>query len=380
MKKNCCIMVVLGLLFVTAPIIEPPEEEVPDVKYGQFAEVSGTNDDLEDLTNFRNLAKFGNNYYWAEVSGDVLYIKYCTGLTGATNTLTSYDVTDGNPAKIDTLYSICLKYVYHIDEDTNYLMAVISFHDDNNGYLVTILYDLDTPQVEATDDYEVTSSSAGIVEFLVLDVYFVETDNINIVYMYHTDFPLEVTEVTSREVINGVIQATVDFTTTAYTPHQSDAIYPGHYTRDGTAGIYRYVIMPGANTFYLAECILSEGGNSYTALSGLSTPSNSDISHQMYYRQKQQEFIIDEDHFYYRRIGDSTWSSVSDTGTTTNGIVWAYDRDSNYKINWIIWKDSIYKIFAGGGVAKIQTYTGNAYVGWDDWFANGADKIYQLDP
>ena len=65
MSKDCCCLWVFGIILVLlfpiqTPIEEPdeyiPEEEV-EVKYGQFDAVSGTNDDLEDLQNFKNLAE-----------------------------------------------------------------------------------------------------------------------------------------------------------------------------------------------------------------------------------------------------------------------------------------------------------------------------------
>jgi len=63
MKKNCCIWVIGIIVLILIPV-QPPIEEEDDMKYGQFAEVSSTNDDLEDNKNMRNVGYHDSKIWW----------------------------------------------------------------------------------------------------------------------------------------------------------------------------------------------------------------------------------------------------------------------------------------------------------------------------
>ena len=67
----------LGAIWLAPPSPSPifEEEETDMVQYEQFSAVSGTNDDLEDLVDFHNLAEHNGNYYYAILDGDNFKIK-----------------------------------------------------------------------------------------------------------------------------------------------------------------------------------------------------------------------------------------------------------------------------------------------------------------
>ena len=93
MTKNCCCLWILGLLIITVPVI-PPEEGPDVVKYGQFALVADTNNDLEDLDSFRNIAYWDGDYYWADVAGNDFKIYSASSITDvSTTTEHTYDIS-----------------------------------------------------------------------------------------------------------------------------------------------------------------------------------------------------------------------------------------------------------------------------------------------
>ncbi|MHA1440247.1 MAG: hypothetical protein ACTSPK_00095 [Candidatus Heimdallarchaeota archaeon] len=158
--------------------------------------------------------------------------------------------------------------------------------------------------------------------------------------------------------------------------HGVDKVYAGVVTSDDT---YVFLYVDSGGTLKKGTFTQSTGNITSVTLTGITLPSVYSVGSQQYWQQGSQEWVMDQDHFYYRTIGDTSWASISDSGSTTNAVVWYHDGDE-IMINWVIWKDSIYKIFGGGGITKIQNYTGNAYVGYADWFANGTDEINQLEP
>jgi len=365
MKKNCCLMI-LGLLVITTPSITNPPEEVIDLKYGQFEEVSGTNDDLEDLQNIRNIGYYDSKIWIGYIDGTDLKVKSMTSLTSASTTeetQATNNRTGGNNNVVlrifdDNIYCVTLggdadriyiTYIYSTDGGSNWTKGVYNF--------------------VAVPDVGYTADGGRIVDIYEdgSDWYIFCTGGDGVVF----DGVIIVKNIASQTYYDGFPRGG------GYWLKEMESVYGGKI--DGS-GNYDFYIHDTDDDFYKVTYDMSAGTYTETIDTGLTAPASWDIDAQQYWVQNNQELIMDQDHFYYRTVGDSAWSSVSDTGTTTNGIVWYYDINGDYMINWIIWKDSIYKIFKGGGIAKIQTYTGNAYVGWDDWFANGADKIYQLDP
>jgi len=363
---------VFGLIFLAISVPnENPPEEGPDVKYGQFAEVSGTNDYLEDLANFQNLGYYNGDYYFAGVEGENFLIYKCTGLTGTTSTLHTYNMSAhaGIGTYTSTISIICR--VVKTNSDW-FVIAAISFADATPDYAVYVgIYNI-------TDDnawIDMSASDGSGTKISLVDAFVLDDTDDKIQMLGYEVPSVGDDDLILWDVDESLETAVAADKETIGTDIDDNGVYMGCMV-DST---YWFMVDEGASQ-YLWYITSADEITRSDEITGTTSPTSLNRKVQLYNRKKNQEFIIDEDHFYYRMIGDSTWSSVSDTGTTTNGIVWAYNQDDQYVINWIIWKDSIYKVFAGGGIAKIQTYTGNAYVGWDDWFANGADKIYQLDP
>jgi len=364
---------VFGLIFLAISVPnENPPEEGPDVKYGQFAEVSGTNDDLEDLNNFKNLGFYNGIYYWAGIVGTELKVYSCTALTGATSTLHTYDLSGFTDIGTYASHTVLITKTVYTNSDW-FCIVGCSFVDNTGDKAIYVgLYNITDDT--AWQDIEAVAADAYVSMYL-MDFYVLNqsNDEIQMMAYYTTALAGLMDTYTIDESLGTCVvddsAVPMGFRDDVYS-YYAGGMYDGEY----------YFIHVRDNP--LIRLYKATTTNVLTWIEDLTTtaPASWNYKVQLYWRQGNQEFIVDEDHFYYRTIGTSTWASVVDSGTTTNGIVWAYDLSNILKINWIIWKDSIYKIFAGGGVAKIQTYTGNAYVGWNDWFANGADKIYQLDP
>ena len=328
------------------------------MKYGQFAEVSGTNDDLEDLNNFKNLAEYNGTYWFIKDIGDDPYVASVVGLTGET-------VTAGATRTADPGAGYVFKSaIARSFGDDIYLVAA---YTDGANVKTIRFYSLD-----GGDTWEVPISGTfgGLTNTEVIDIYKIGA---NYYYIITTQNAGN-TYINSYQWVAGVAGGL----TISETGHYLEVV--GGYN-DGT---YYYFLVSNLDVDAVNISKYKNDGTttSYIESIGITVASVTTWNphHQLYWKQGNQELFFNEDIFQTRRYGTSTWTNITDVGTTTNGVVWYKDSAGNYIINWIIWKDSIYKIFAGGGIAKIQTYTGNAYVGWNDWFANGADKIYQLDP
>jgi len=330
------------------------------MKYSQFAVVTGPNADLAVNKNMRNIGYY-NSKLWFGIRDDVnMSINSAPSITGATTEADTQAISDtasgGSPNIIvrvfgDDIYccvvsydaasQLILNYIYSTDGGSNWTKGT-------NSHIIDI----------------VANGSA----VRIVDIFKSGSD-----WFALCSFQLEGVE----EYCNYCIckNATTWYDHTPNWIKEIESIYAGRV--NATTGDYEFYVVDDADDFLKVIFDVSAGTFSDSVVTGLTIPAVFDINCQQFWVQGTQELMIDQDHFMYRTVGSSTWQSVSDSGSTTNGIVWYY-RDGLYIINWIIWRDSIYKIAPGGAIMKIQTYTGDAYVGWDDWFAEGTDAIWQL--
>ncbi|MHA1542818.1 MAG: hypothetical protein ACTSQH_07560, partial [Candidatus Hodarchaeales archaeon] len=167
MKKNCCIWfigIILLILF-PIPIIEKPPEEVPEMKIGQFEVVSGTNDDLEDNQNIRNVGYYDSKIWIGFIDGSDLKVLSMTSLTSASTTEETQAMayhTGGNANVILRIYDnniycissganadrIWITYIYSTDGGSNWTKGVYNFvaipdvgYFANGGRIVDIYED-----------------------------------------------------------------------------------------------------------------------------------------------------------------------------------------------------------------------------------------------
>lgn len=349
-------------------IKEEEEEEMVIAEYGKFSAITSTNDDLEDLQGFRNLGYYSGSYYWAEVSGDNLIIKYST-LTGSTSTLDTYDVTTGTPTGIDVVNSVICKIL--CDGTDWYILAAVAFLDDNTNYYVT----LTTYFFSTTTAYHDESTAAAADHKHIFDAYY-DLDNTQFLLVFKVGSLVQAWEISVAGGTEGEITGADAFwEQAAIVPADADSYWVGCY--DGT--YYWWVVEQiTTHNFYLYKADNTGTVTQTETLTGISSPAAYNLDVQLYWVKGNTEMMFDEDHFYERYEG-GTWVSYSDSGSTTNGIVWKY-KYARYEVAYIIWKDSIYIVTEQGHPSKIQSFTDDAYVGWDDWFCNGADTIYQYDP
>lgn len=251
------------------------------------------------------------------------------------------------------------------------LICLVSYYDsiDTDYVLYIAIKDLTTPAAWIANDIDKANSKIN-----PLDVYVQDNtdDDVNVQYVSYTPVnrvyinPVDTTDGSSLSFFESIT-----FT-------DEDSSYSG--SLDINTMIYYFVCVTAAGFLYY-----SFDGTTFTleeTITTLTNPTTWNLDVQQYWRQGNSEWIMDEDHFYVRELGDTTWASYSDTGTTTNGIIWYYNTAGEYQISFVIWKDTIYKINAQGFPVKLQQTAVDAYVGWgstlgDAWFANGTDTIYQ---
>ena len=378
-RKIYCVVAVLflcvGNIFLGLPTEEEDillNEEVENemVKIGQIIAVTGTNDDLEDLQNFHNLGKFGSYYYFATVSTTHFKVLKLNSLTANTTTAHDYNITVGN---FSSILTPILRIVY-VGTEWHLLATTVAKDTSNNHRLLTIyknLSDADLSASNGTTDNEVIGSGASPIWQYPIDIFQHDSTNLDDLEIFIWDKAVVGQYARFYEVNAGVIN-TPAVKSIGITITYQNAVYAGK--SDQNAGTYTFMGLNGAT--YTLYTTTTAWADSSVVQTGLTAPATFNAYVQQYWKVGNTEIIMDQDHFY-SRISGGAWVSYSDVGTTTNAIIWDYGASNEYIINYIIWKDSIYKILQNGAICKIQETTVDAYVGWGDWVTNGADTIYQ---
>jgi hypothetical protein len=338
-----------------------------NVTIPQFHAVSGTNDDLENLSSMFNLVEYNSNLHWAYASGSTVYIYYTDSNTGSTETLYS------NSIPTYSVTNIVSSKCQLVSSGSNDIFAITMYVETTGVDRILIwLYD------------PITTNELGpltiVASYTISPFFYLSYSGTDYICFVQLDNPPTMTVTIGGYDMSTLAAGTVigDSDTAAYITNVDNVHW--NIQSDRTANSYTFVASEGTDftkwsvawngAIVLTEVELLDGPVAYTS------DFNTDI--QIYHKQNNIEIIMNKDHLYTRVGGSAgTWQDRSETGTTTNAIIWDFDDDGNYKINYIIWKDMIYELLPAGGLAPIQTFYDNAYVGWGDWFANGADIIYQ---
>ena len=346
-------------LIIIHPIIEEPEEI--EMKYENFTLVASTNNDLEDNLNMRNIHGYNNSLYFCKLTGS----PFTVNILSTPNTLIGSSTTEDTVMTIKPTGSINDIVVRGWEDEIHW--AIMDTDDAIQPYILTVRSgkSLDGGATWTDATYETAPVDNTDGEIQIIDIF---RSGADVYYVYSYDnkgATLNYVGITKNMASDIIITDN---------PTVVDSVYSGYVNDDGD---YIFIIYDGAN-FKKVTYDVGLGTDSSVSLTGITAPASWDVNTQQYWRQGNYEWIIDEDHFYIRQIGTTTWGSFSDTGTTTNGIIWDNDDDGNYIITYIVWKDSLYKVLESGLPVKIQTFTEDAYVGWSNWIANGADAIYQM--
>jgi hypothetical protein len=315
-------------------------------KYLQFDSVASTNDELEDLNDFRNLGKYGSNFIYHKSLASAEAIRQVASITGTSSTLYSYPTARA---------SVRQQFVY-TDETNTYI--VFGYIYGTGPSYIEYFYSSDGGSSFTRYSVNFFAGSADVGLFRPFKIgstrYIGWADpDSSIIAFYTLASSSAIDTVTYGDALSTYMGKVID-------------------------GKYYFVYENSSNNLELASI---DGTDIVTeqSLSSLTKPTTYNPNVQLFWEQGKVQYIIDEDHFYVRVKQNGVWGSwvsYSDTGTTTNAIVWEWDG-TELKIKYIVWKDTIYIVKDQGLPLKIQKETWNAYVGWDNWFANGADTIYQ---
>ncbi|MFA5349500.1 MAG: hypothetical protein WC309_04010, partial [Candidatus Paceibacterota bacterium] len=344
------------------------------MKYKQFVEVADTNNNLEDLTVTHNLGYYNSKYYWVEIGSgldDNIYIKSATSITSATTTEYTYDMRDiafigaGGFISI-TGYGLKIFYV----NSKWVLYAVVSGYRGADAFTFAITNNF-------TDALGFTEDVYGSAGWITVDVgamylygiYTVGTQDVSAVINYSYEGSLMLGFIHSY--ISGASYGEIHTTLAIEYGDELKQFYPG-YTDNG----YYYFGLFEDAAFRVYKITSADVLTEDEVIAGLVEPADYEVSSQLFWKQGNYRYRIDSDHFY---ICEEDWSSFSDSGTSTECVIWDYDDSHNLKINYIIWKDGIYWINPHGLPLRIQSTDEECYVGWGDWFSNSEDKIFQLD-
>jgi len=348
-------------------VIEIPEV-IPVVKKREFNEVSGTNNRLEDLDNMRNLAYFDGDLYTAEVSSTSFDIYKETSITDAASGAPehSYDIT---PVAGTNRMSFPVIRIVYIGAKW-YLCAMVTARTDNGGVDAGNIYSIFKNLTDggAWIDDEILAIDADTEEetYQIMDIFSFGT---NLDFIWTNDFQ-DTINYGNVAIATGALTNSGVFITDCPSGIRT---YSGNY--NGTN--YKFLYKDVANDYFVATVPATFVETEEEITITLSTVDN---RVQQYWDFGNIEIIMDWK-FYYVRVGGSsgTWVPFTDVGgTTTNGIVLGYDSNNLLIIKYVIWQDTIYIVNNQGFPLVFQSFTDGAFVGWEDWFANGIDKIYQL--
>ena len=382
MKKCYCYVVIMGILTSLLPtndiyqepeefvpfVIDIPEEVIEVVKYDQFELVSGTNSRLQDLINMRNLGFFDGDYYTSEVSGGSFDIYIETSITDAASGAPAHSF-DISPIGGAQFYSDPVLRIVYIDAKW-YLCAAVGGLIDNAGKTsnyYTIFKNL-TDGGGWVDDSELGVGADAIenLNIQIMDIYSYGTD-LDIIYYQHSHD--EFFGYATVAKATGVLTDNGAFLTDGFSTATS--IYSGNY--DGTN--YKFLYKDDSEDYQLVS-VPSNFVETVTEQTVTLAPSDPRI--QQYWDFGDIEILMDWKFFYVRDV-NNVWVPFTDAGgTATNAIVLGYDSNNRLTIKYIVWKDTIYIITGRGLPEHIQQTAVDAFVGWENWFANGATAIYQV--
>lgn len=200
-------------------------------------------------------------------------------------------------------------------------------------------------------------------DMLIVDAFFDGTD-------WYTVYTVD----TNSTLYLWISTSASDTQFATYQLKDINSIYAGKFE----SGVYKCLIHDASDDFYFVSFTAATKIFTSAIETGLTAPAIWSINNQQYWQQNNTEFIIDKDHFFVS-INSADWVPYIDAGTDTNGIVWDFNAADEYKINFLIWKDTIYKILPSGLPVKIQQTVDEAFTGFEDWFSNGTDTIYLID-
>jgi hypothetical protein len=328
----------------------------------QFESVSGTNDDLEQLNNNRKIGRYNSKIWYAKVyiTSTIVYEIYSVDSITGTSSLEEI----GNFG-LGTAYDSIDSYSFTVLDDDIFLLIAGKDSTAGTSRLLEV-YSENGGSTWSTYTYYTTTTSGRSVQVCA---YF---------DLGGTYYAMSVNQQTGNYRLDMWQHKT-------FGPASSDTteLWRTDYIYQGNVYNSKYYFTVGIGTQFN---IWSWNGSTWTNEEQLSLtfPSTLNFDVQLYWKFERVELLLDEDHFYYRENGtDGEWVSFSDTGTTTNGIIWLYDSNGAYEPAYIIWKDTVYWLNKKNIPVPIQETAADAYVGWDAegeedaWISDGTDTIYQ---
>jgi hypothetical protein len=332
-----------------------------------FTELSGANTAFSNLFGTHNVAYYDSKIWWSvaattNVKDCRLTINSAPSVTGSTTqedqtTITPVAAGDdgniqGNGIYADSTYIIgWTTWTVHNDgTGDDEAKIFIRYSDDDGSSWNTLTYDIGA--------IPFTTDLRGLQVFKVGSNYFIcytyeDAVNQN-KYQIYKFLPAQALADTQN----------IDEHLEAYAGN----VFSSEY----------YFVSSVSNVLH----IYSFDGTSITdeeTLTGLVYSTNANVFFTKYHKYTNIEFLIDNKYFYVRVGGsDNSWTSYTDTGTDTNAYVWEQDSGGEKRPRWIVWKDTIYRIFPNGGQEVFQaSFSLDAWVGWDDWFGVGSSTVYQ---
>jgi len=306
------------------------------IKVTEFREVTSPNADLAALTGLYNLGFDGTDtHYWATYSGTNAYTKEAT-LTGATSTTYTHAV---GITIIDAFVRTVREHIY----------TIVTYDNGGSGYGTKVYKD---------GALVITAASASYLDMRGVDV---------LIHSTYGDYLIAVVKQNVAMVdrwyvlmfnaggAGGSASDVASIDSFYRGKQEADIYYMGYYdTSDDFIEISNY-LDTGANDF----------GQAVQTFTDPVKPAVYDIDKQMYFDQGGSKFIIDEDHFYYRKIDE--WASIASSGEANIGVVWNFDAENVNIVKYLSWKDTLYKVFEGGGFGKFMDFSPDSRVGFVDW-------------
>jgi hypothetical protein len=355
-------------------VIENTETEIGDdlikmvQNYTLVEQTVHASNTIKDINNIRNIGYYDSKYWWGENSGDVLTIKSCP-VSNLNTSATSEHTFDGSapyePIGTNALLCIFDDEIY-CATIYNYLYTVAPFPDQ---YVIIVLISYSTNGGSTWTDSKVSIGlTADLYDFKIVDFIRFSSGSVKLIWSFSNDNSLYFHNVVAE---------------TYFDSYSGMKTLNSYYLGQMIDDLFYFIVQKADDSFVILSLSDAAVITEVETLSNILAPTTWNPFQQLYYKTDKIEFFFDQEHFYTRKIGMTTWSSYSGSGESVSGVIWSNNATTyQYEIKYIVWKDSLYEAFPSGlyvRIADLSDYNA-IYCGYDPIIIDSGDsKVYELE-
>ncbi len=323
------------------------EDDYDMVKQLDFTEVTSPNANLVNIKHIRNMGYYNNKYYFVE--GDYLYS--ITSITGSSTIELSIDYDLNAESVVTRTFddNICSIYTTTFGGTSR----ITTIYSTNGGSTYT------SRTAMGLEDFYGAGSHLTLTDAYAIDIFQTATDTnwgVFVVQGY-----LVIVDLTAP----GTVYYAQSISTL-------EGVYGGYYE----SGVYHCIAKDDSGDLAYFDYTVSTTTWSNEGDVSMTAPATFASNEQQYWKQSGNYYILDQDHLYYS-VDGTNWSNYSASGSN-NGIIWGYNSDDEYIIEYLIFDEYLFRIYESGGHMRVMDFTYDSNCGFDDFIIDGTNnKIYQ---